>query len=161
MNLELRFKFKIDEDLSTTSNNDIISAGNLFNQINEKNNKQNELIWYQLPSGKIPAKEFYEKSSEDIQLSFDRLFDRLLNNTLSQAKNSSKLLDSKERIFELRVKDQNHWARITYSRVDGDSILLLGFNKDQNQTPKIEIEKSIKYKKDYINRGKGEKVNAL
>lgn len=160
MSLGLRFNFKIIEDLST-SNNDIMSVGSLFNQINEKNNKQNELIWYQLPSGRIPAKEFYEENSEDIQLSFDRLFDRLLNNTLSQAKNSSKLLDSKERIFELRVKDQNHWARITYSRVDGDSILLLGFNKDQNQTPKIEIEKSIKYKKDYINRGKGEKVNAL
>lgn len=136
--------------------------GESLQLISEKNKQKqastvvNELIWYQLPSGRMPAKEFYEESSDRIQAMFDRYFISLKNNSLSAIKDASKLLDSKERIFELRVKDGEHWARITYTRINGNSILLLGFNKYQNQTPKIEIEKSIKYKKDYIKNKLGE-----
>lgn len=83
---------------------------------------------------------------------------RLLSNSLQEMKGASKLLDSKEKIFELRVKDGSHWARITYSRVEGNSILFLGFNKTSNQTPREEIEKSIKYKKDYLKNKVGETV---
>ena len=106
----------------------------------------------------MPAKEFYDESSIYLQSSFDILFENLLSNSLNNVKNSSKLLDSKEKIFELRGKDSEHWARITYTRLDGNSILLLGFVKDQNKTPRDEIEKSIKYKKDYIKNKLGEVV---
>ena len=154
-------------DSSAVADGASTDMGESLQLISEKNSKnrqkinKNELIWYQLPSGRMPAKEFYESSSEDIQLSFDTLFKDLKDNSLFSIKDASKLLDSKERIFELRAKDGSHWARITYTRIDGDSILLLGFNKDQNQTPKIEIEKSIKYKKDYIKNNLGEKVEIL
>lgn len=62
---------------------------------------------------------------------------------------ATKLIDNKNRIYELRP-DSN---RILYFfDDDGRYILLHGFIKKTNKTPKTEIEKAIKEKKDYERR---------
>ena len=155
-------------DSSSTIDSVSTGIGESLQLISEKNkhkskndqsiNLKKKLIWYKLPSSRMPAKEFYDSSSKQIRFYFDILFEELQLNQLLNIKDASKLLNSEERIFELRVKDGNHWARITFTRVDDGTLLLLGFNKSQNKTDPIEIKKSINYKKDYLKRRDGEEV---
>lgn len=117
-----------------------------------------KLVWYTTPAGNSPVKQFYESTSEDIQGAFDKLFYNLVNNQLHTIKDCSKLLDKKERIFELRVKDGATWARITYTREDDGTVLLTGFNKKQNKTDPDEIKQAIRNKHNYRKYHCGEEV---
>jgi phage-related protein len=56
-------------------------------------------------------------------------------------------------LFELRIKGENEIARIFYFFVVDDKIILTnGFIKTTQKTPKIELEKAYKYKKEYERR---------
>lgn len=62
----------------------------------------------------------------------------------------------REGIFELRVEYASNIARIFYFFFDEQDIVLTnGFIKKTQKTPQKEIEKALKYKKDYERR-KGE-----
>ena len=60
-------------------------------------------------------------------------------------------------LYELRIKFASNISRIfyfTYSR--NKFILLNGFLKKNNKTPKSELEKAINYRNDYKNRSNDE-----
>lgn len=60
-------------------------------------------------------------------------------------------------IFELRIKFSSNISRIFYFfYVDKKIILLSGFIKKTQKTPKLEIEKAIGYKIDYERRNKND-----
>lgn len=118
----------------------------------------NTLYWYVTPAGNSPVKKFYEACPEDVQDAFQELFLLLANQQLQQVKDCSKLLSSKHRIFELRVKDGDSWYRLTYFRDQQDAIVLTGFTKKRNNTDPDEIEKAIVAKKTYLQTGNKEKV---
>ena len=59
----------------------------------------------------------------------------------------------KDGIFEFRIKFASDISRIFYFFYVGDNIVLTnGFIKKTQKTPSNEIEKAIKYKKDYERR---------
>lgn len=59
----------------------------------------------------------------------------------------------KDGIWELRTKQSNNIARTFYFTVSGKKIILLhGFVKKTNKTPKREIECAINNKNDYLRR---------
>lgn len=60
-------------------------------------------------------------------------------------------------IYELRVKLGSDASRIFYFTYNGDTFILLnGFLKKTNRTPKTELEKARKYKNDFEKRCKDE-----
>ena len=132
------------------------------NKHKSKNANQNaikDLKWYETPAGNLPAKDFYDNCNQYIKKLFDNLFKLLKNNQLAQIKDCSKLLDSKEHIFELRLKDGDFWYRLTYFRADDGNILLTGFTKKRNETDDIEIQKAIKCKKNYLLYRRGQNID--
>ena len=132
------------------------------NKHKSKNANQNaikDLKWYETPAGNLPAKDFYDNCNPYIKKLFDNLFKLLKHNQLAQIKDCSKLLDSKEHIFELRLKDGDFWYRLTYFRADDGNILLTGFTKKRNETDDIEIQKAIKCKKNYLLYRRGQNID--
>ena len=56
-------------------------------------------------------------------------------------------------IFELRVKFSSNISRIFYFTFkDNTFVLLNGFTKKSEQTPKKELDRAVKYKEDYERR---------
>ena len=56
-------------------------------------------------------------------------------------------------IFELRVKFSSDISRIFYFTFRNNTFVLLnGFTKKSDKTPKVEIERAISYKEDYERR---------
>ena len=67
-------------------------------------------------------------------------------------KKAAKIVDKENGIYELRPKK----TRVLYFFKNDDQqyVLLHAFTKKTNKTPKSEIDKAIKEKKDYMNRFK-------
>ncbi|MDO5396525.1 MAG: type II toxin-antitoxin system RelE/ParE family toxin [bacterium] len=60
-------------------------------------------------------------------------------------------------LFELRIKFSSDISRIFYFTFkDNKFVLLNGFTKKSNKTPKTELERAVKYKKDYESRCENE-----
>lgn len=56
-------------------------------------------------------------------------------------------------LFELRIKFSSNISRIFYFTFKNDTfVLLCGFTKKSEATPKQELDRAIKYKKDYERR---------
>ncbi|GAA3023538.1 type II toxin-antitoxin system RelE/ParE family toxin [Tetragenococcus solitarius] len=72
-----------------------------------------------------------------------------------------KLLDKKEKIFEIRSRSTQYFPRAVYFRVKGDFYFIShGFNKKTNKTPKREIELAKNRKRSFFaNKPKGDDKN--
>ena len=56
-------------------------------------------------------------------------------------------------LFELRIKFSSDISRIFYFTFQKNTFVLLnGFTKKSNKTPKNELERAVRYKKDYERR---------
>lgn len=61
--------------------------------------------------------------------------------------------DKYKNLFELRVKFASNVNRIFYFTFKNNTFVLLnGFTKKSDETPKKELDKAIRYKKDYESR---------
>lgn len=70
---------------------------------------------------------------------------------------SKKVEWKNDSLFELRIKQSSNIARIFYFFYVGNQIILTnGFVKKSQKTPRKEIEKAVKFKKDYLERTAGE-----
>lgn len=109
-----------------------------------------------LENGNCPFLKFLDtlniEERADILSNIEELRFRL-DNKLNISFKLSKSL--KGGIFELRVKHLNKISRSLYFFQIGKKIVFTnGFIKKTEDTPKIEIEKALKYKNIYINMGK-------
>jgi len=112
-----------------------------------------KIEFYETETGKIPVKDFLielplhlrTKATQEINL-LQELGNELREPYSKHIKNG---------VFELRVKFSNDIARIFYFFFVGEKIILTnGFIKKTQKTPTGEIEKALKYKKDYERRKK-------
>lgn len=110
-----------------------------------------EVEFYETENGKQPAKDFILNLDDNMKskaLNEIELLEKY-GNTLREP--YSKYIS--EGIFELRIKYSSDISRIFYFFFIGKKIILTnGFIKKTQKTPKQEIEKAIKYKKDYERR---------
>ena len=114
-----------------------------------------EIEYYQKESGEIPVENFLlslnpklrAKAYSDIML-----LKRLGINI--RAPYSAPLQGNKYKgLFELRTKFSSDITRIFYFLYDKNKFVLLhGFVKKTNKTPERELERAVKYKKDYERR---------
>lgn len=105
----------------------------------------------------MPAKEFYDSLDNSIQKKFKWILNELSANRLSIDKDKNRKLDPENKIYELKIRYDNAWYRLTYASKD-NYILLTGFQKKSNSTPQNEIDKAIQCAKNYDKSHKGKQV---
>jgi len=110
-----------------------------------------DVIYYELPNGDKPAKQFINSLDKKMRVkalgSIDILaeFGNALREPYSKAMGKG--------LFELRIKFAGDITRIFYFFVvDNKIILTNGFVKKSRKTPPSEIELAMKYKTDYEGR---------
>ena len=112
-----------------------------------------EAIFYDLPNGEEPAKEFIKSLPPAMSAKMLMCID-LLEEFGPQLRlpYSGHLEDG---IFELRAKVGSDISRVLYFFiVDGKAILTNGFIKKTQKTPKRELQRAKDYRKEYLSRRK-------
>lgn len=113
-----------------------------------------EVVFYDLPNGKEPAKEFLLSLSPPMNAKMSRTIAMLETNATELREPYSKSLSNG--IFELRAKVGSDISRVMYFFYIGKKIVLTnGFIKKTQKTPKQEIEKAQKYRDEYLSRQEG------
>jgi phage-related protein len=109
------------------------------------------VVYYDKPDGTLPAAEFIETLDAKMRAKF-----YMLERLLSEYGNSlrepySKHLD--DGIFEIRARQGTDIARVLYFFVFGKRIILLnGFTKKTQKTPKSEIATAKRYRAEFLLR---------
>ena len=107
--------------------------------------------FYELPDGSRPAEEFLISLPAKMRAKMARTVILLENNGPALRAPYSKPLG--DGIFELRAQVGTDISRVLYFfYVDGAAILTHGFIKKTEKTPKSEIDRAKKYRKEYLNR---------
>lgn len=110
-----------------------------------------EVVFYDLPNGKEPAKEFLEELDVKMQAKMIRTIELLQKNGTTLRLPYSEHLD--DGIFELRAKVGSDISRVLYFFFVGRKIVLTnGFIKKTQKTPTGEIERAKAYRKEYASR---------
>ena len=108
-------------------------------------------VYYRSSSGKMPVKEFIESLDEKTQDKYFYKID-LLEEFGSQLgfPHTDSIGDD---IIELRFKGREGQIRVLFVFITGKKVVLLsGFVKKTQKTPKSEINLAIKRKRDYLNK---------
>lgn len=110
-----------------------------------------EVIFYDLPSGKEPAKEFIDSLDIKMQAKIVRTIQLLQCNGIELREPYTKPLD--DGIFEIRAKVGSDISRVLYFFMVGRRIVLTnGFIKKTMKTPPGEIKKAKAYRREYLGR---------
>ena len=110
-----------------------------------------EAIFYDLPDGREPAREFLDGLDLKMRAKMLRTIALLQENGTFLREPYSKPLD--DGIFELRAKVGTDISRVLYFFFVGHKIILTnGFIKKSQKTPPAEIERAKKYRKEYLSR---------
>ena len=114
-----------------------------------------EIDFYRKPNGKVPIEDFLyslypklrAKAFSDIELL------RTMGNELKEPYVKPIKGKKNKGLYELRIKFSTDIARVFYfTYYNNRYVLLNGFIKKTNETPKREIERARKYMEDYIRR---------
>ncbi len=117
--------------------------------------KKFEIEVYKKENGKEPVKDFLYSLDESIAGKIIKLIDLLEERGNELKEPYSKPLDNG--IFELRYQNKRQPARILYFfYYKGKIILTNGFIKKTRKTPKKEIKRAKRYRKDFIERNENE-----
>lgn len=94
--------------------------------------------------------DFYEKQPNKVQNKIDYVF-KLIQNIERVPEKFLKYLEGTDGLYEIRVEVGSDIYRIFCFFDKGKLIVLLnGFQKKSQKTPKIELEKAVKLKKEYF-----------
>lgn len=110
-----------------------------------------QVSFYALPNGDKPAKDFILGLDKKMRAKLLRTIETLEDKGNQLREPYSKHLN--DGIFELRAKIGSDISRVMYFFVINHEIILThGFIKKSQKTPKGEIERAQKYRKDYLER---------
>ena len=114
-----------------------------------------EIVFYDKPDGTEPAKDFILSLDKKLRAKTVMLMELLSANGPDLREPYSKHLT--DGIFELRAKVGSDLSRVLYFFMIGKKIIVTnGFIKKTQKTPKNEIELAMKYRNEFLNRGKNE-----
>jgi phage-related protein len=111
-----------------------------------------EIIYFDTDGGRLPAYEFIRALEPKMRA-------KVLSSLALLEEQGPRLREPhsaflRDGIYELKVKLGSNITRVLYFFVVGKRIILTnGFIKKTQKTPSGEIEKAIKYKKEYLERG--------
>ena len=110
-----------------------------------------EAIFYDLPDGREPAREFLDSLDVKMRAKMVRTIELLQHNGTSLREPYSKALE--DGIFEVRAKVGSDISRVLYFFFVGHRIVLTnGFIKKTQKTPPEEIERAKAYRREYLDR---------
>ncbi|MFR1137432.1 MAG: type II toxin-antitoxin system RelE/ParE family toxin [Anaerococcus vaginalis] len=113
--------------------------------------------FYESENGKIPVEEFLNSLPKKLRAKSLGTIEIL--QTFGNELRGPYSKNVEKDIFELRTKIGTDITRIFYFfYYDKRIILTNGFIKKTQKTPRKEIEKAIKYRKDFIEREKNENI---
>ena len=106
---------------------------------------------YDLPDGTYPVQEYIDSLDPKMQAKMLRTMKLLEENGTDLRLPYSEYL--RDDILELRAKVGSDISRVLYFFFDGGkAILTHGFIKKTQKTPPSEIERAIRYRKEYFSR---------
>ncbi len=109
--------------------------------------------FFETENGTLPAEEFILSQDIKMRAKIFKTLELLEFNGNQLREPFSKHLT--EDIYELQTKQGNNISRILYFFFINKKIILTnGFIKKTQKTPKNELQKALKYKKEYLERKK-------
>lgn len=113
------------------------------------------VIFYTDSEDNSPIDEFVTRLPEKEQYKVYYTIKLLKTQGIYLREPYTKKVHAKSDLFELRVKYSNNIQRILYFHYTGKTFVLLhGFTKKTQKTPRNEIEIALKRKEDYLRRNK-------
>ncbi|RJQ53984.1 MAG: type II toxin-antitoxin system RelE/ParE family toxin [Nitrospiraceae bacterium] len=111
------------------------------------------IAYYVTGNNKCPAKEFIDSLSDEGQARFIFITRLLTEYGIAVKEPYVKQIMGRKKLFEIRIKDKSGISRILYFAHTGRRFVLLhGFTKKTDKTPKKEIEIAEQRMKDYLLR---------
>lgn len=115
-----------------------------------------EVLFYNLPSGREPVREFLDSLDGKMRAKMLREIALLAANGPELREPDSKSIG--DGIFELRARTGSDISRVLYFFFIGRrAILTNGFIKKTQKTPEAEKERALRYRAEYIAREENEK----
>ena len=114
-----------------------------------------DIEYYQKENGEIPVEDFLLSLSTKLRAKAysDIILLKRLGINIRAPYSVPLQGDKHKGLFELRTKFSSDITRIFYFLYDKNKFVLLhGFVKKTNKTPERELERAVKYKKDYERR---------
>jgi len=109
-----------------------------------------DVDFYRTSNGNCPVKKYLSDLNAKQRSNIFEAMDLLENFGIELREPYVKYLD--EKIYELRVRDQDGIYRILYFAAKGRRFIMLhGFTKKTQKTPRKEIEIALKRKKEFSN----------
>ena len=118
--------------------------------------EQWKIEFYQLPDGSSPILAWFREQEPEVQAEFARIFDLLQEHGISVGMpHLRSIADSK--LYEIRVRQNKNIYRIFEFAYTGKRFMLLhGFQKKTQKTPKKELEIAESRMKAFLEREKQE-----
>ena len=114
-------------------------------------NKNFQIVFYRKENGTEPVKDFLDSLDDKMRAKMLRSIMLLKENGNTLREPDSKHISNG--IFELRAKIGTNISRVLYFFFVGDmAVLTNGFIKKSQKTPIKDIDKSKKYKDDFLKR---------
>jgi phage-related protein len=108
-----------------------------------------EVVFYSLPSGKQPVLSWLVEQAPEVRAAFAHLFELLESNGTAMGEPHVKPLGKK--LYELRVNGRDGTFRTLYFAASGRRFVMVhGFQKKTQKTPKAELEKAQKRMADFL-----------
>lgn len=112
-----------------------------------------EIKYYVTKSGNCPVKEFIDSLSPEGKARYVFIAQLMKDYGINVREPYVKQITGHRKLFEMRLKDRSGISRILYFAHTGRKLILLhGFTKKTEKTPKKEIETAEQRMKDYIAR---------
>ncbi|MFN9661364.1 MAG: type II toxin-antitoxin system RelE/ParE family toxin [Cyanobacteriota bacterium] len=108
-----------------------------------------EVVFYSLPSGKQPVLAWLAEQAPEVRAAFAHLFELLESHGTAVGEPHVKPLGKK--LYELRVNGRDGTYRTLYFAARGRRFVMVhGFQKKTQKTPKAELEKAQKRMADFL-----------
>ena len=113
-----------------------------------------DVEFYASEEGDSPVNDWYLKQDAKVQAKFARIFELLEEHGTAVTKPYIGSIKN-TKLFEIRIKQQTNIYRILYFAFTGKQFILLhGFQKKTQKTPRQHIEIAESKRKEFISRGK-------
>jgi len=101
--------------------------------------------------GTFPVRDFIDSISPEAQAKFIFIADLLEEYGIGVKEPYVKSISGQKKLFEIRIKDRVNIHRIFYFTYTGKTLVLLhGFTKKTDKTPRGEIRIAVKRMEEYI-----------
>lgn len=110
--------------------------------------------FFRTENGKIPTEELLDTLSDKVVQKIIAVIELLETERIVPAKFFKKLIDTE--VWECRIRwESNIYRLFCFFDRDNKVVITHGFTKKTQKTPQREIDRAMRYRKEYFTRSKG------